>query len=332
MKVAVTGGTGFVGSHSVAALLETGHAVRLVVRNPDRVKPALEPLGVDPARVEVAIADVTDRAAMRAALAGVDAVLHAASIYSFDPRRADEIARINDQGVRNVLELGVELKLDPIVHVSSTLALLRTDRVEDELTPDSPPGNSPFPYSAAKARQEEFARSLQAAGAPVVIIYPGGVWGPHDPYDGESLQIARAALGGRMMMIPPSMRITVTDIRDVAAAHAAVMVPGKGPRRYLLAQVVDIRDLARMVTRANGRELPAWPAPMFMARALGAVGDFLRKTTGFDLGVNAEGVWVSLRRPRVDATRATRELGVTLRPFEETVQAQVRWMREAGRL
>lgn len=332
MKIAVTGGTGFVGSHSVAALLGAGHEVRLLARNPDRVRPALEPLGVDPARVEIAVADVTDRAATRAALEGVDAALHAASVYSFDPRRAEEIARTNDEGVRNVLELGVELKLDPIVHVSSILALLRADRVEDQLTPDSPPGNSPFPYCAAKARQEEFAQALQAGGAPVVITNPGGVWGPHDPYDGESQQIARAALRGRMLMLPPAMRIPVVDIRDLASVHAALMVPGRGPRRYLAARSVDGRELARLVTRANGRELPVWPAPAPMARAFGALGDFLRSTTGFDLGVNGESIWVGLRGVRVDSSRTESDLGVRLRPTEETVEAQIRWMREAGRL
>ena len=48
MKVLVTGGTGFVGSHSVRANLDADHDVRMLVRSPDRITRALDPLGVKP--------------------------------------------------------------------------------------------------------------------------------------------------------------------------------------------------------------------------------------------------------------------------------------------
>ena len=86
MRVAVTGGTGFVGSHTVAALRATGHDVRMLVRSPQRVHDALAPLGIDPHSVEVVPADVTDRRAVQAGFDGVDALIHAASVYSFDVR------------------------------------------------------------------------------------------------------------------------------------------------------------------------------------------------------------------------------------------------------
>src|SRR6266496_5805083 len=62
MRVLVTGGTGYVGSHSVAALARAGQRVRVLARSPERVPAALEPLGVD--GVETAIGDVTDLAAV----------------------------------------------------------------------------------------------------------------------------------------------------------------------------------------------------------------------------------------------------------------------------
>lgn len=177
MLDAVKGGTGFVGSHTVAALVGAGHDVRMLVRRPNGVAPALEPLGVDPNSVEVALADMTDRSAIEAGLDGCDAV-HAASVYSFDPSRADEIARVNAQGVRHVLESAVYAGLDPIVHVSSTLALIHDGNPGQVLSPDTPPGNSPHPYSSSKAWQESFARNLQDEGHPVVNTNPGGCGGP----------------------------------------------------------------------------------------------------------------------------------------------------------
>lgn len=331
MKIGITGGTGFVGSHTVAALRAAGHQVRLLVRRRDTVRPALEPLGLDPATVEIAVADVRDRDAVAAGLDGLDALVHAASVYSFDPRRADEIARINDEGVKTVLEAAVTAGLDPIVHVSSTLALVRDDLVADTLSERSPVGNSPFPYSASKARQEAFARRLQDEGAPIVITNPGGVWGPHDPHDGESQRLARAAIHGRMAMLP-EMIGNFVDVRDVAAVHAAVMQSGRGARRFVIAGNVLMDDVVAQVTRAYGRPRGTIRVPLAATVALGRLSDRLRRQFGIDLGIDGEAIWAGSRRAKADTSRTTSELGVTLRPFEQTVRDQVQWMKEHRRI
>jgi uncharacterized protein YbjT (DUF2867 family) len=88
MRVLVTGGTGFVGSHTVAALVERGHEVRLLVRAVQRVAPALAPLGLQAADLDTVVGDVTDPAAVEQAVRGCETVVHAASVYAFDSRDA----------------------------------------------------------------------------------------------------------------------------------------------------------------------------------------------------------------------------------------------------
>ena len=66
--VVVTGGTGYLGSHSIAALTGAGHRIRVLARSPDRVAAALEPLGVD--AVETVSGDVTDPVAVERAFEG----------------------------------------------------------------------------------------------------------------------------------------------------------------------------------------------------------------------------------------------------------------------
>src|SRR5262249_19125287 len=122
MRVLVTGGTGYVGSHTVAALLRAGHDVTVLARSPDRVAPALEPLGA--AGVGTALGAVTDPASVEHAMQGREAVLHAASVFSMDTRKADEMHAVNIAGTETVLGTAARLGLDPIVHVSSELALL----------------------------------------------------------------------------------------------------------------------------------------------------------------------------------------------------------------
>ena len=70
MRVLVTGGTGFVGSHTIAALVEGGHQVRLLVRAVQRVAPALAPLGLQPADLDTVVGDVTDPAAVERTVQG----------------------------------------------------------------------------------------------------------------------------------------------------------------------------------------------------------------------------------------------------------------------
>jgi dihydroflavonol-4-reductase len=92
--VLVTGGTGFVGSHTVAALVNGGHQVRLLVRDRQRVAPAVAPLGLQPAELDTSVGDVTDLAVVNQAVAGCEAVVHAGSVYSLDSRDAGRIRPI----------------------------------------------------------------------------------------------------------------------------------------------------------------------------------------------------------------------------------------------
>ena len=107
MRVLVTGGTGFVGSHTVAALVEGGHQVRLLVRDPvDRVAAALTPLGLQAANLDTMVGDVTDPAAVDQAVRGCEAVVHAGSVYSLDSRDARRIRQVNVRGTDLVLGVG----------------------------------------------------------------------------------------------------------------------------------------------------------------------------------------------------------------------------------
>jgi dihydroflavonol-4-reductase len=121
--VLVTGGTGFVGSHAIAALAAGGHRIRVLARSPEGVPLALAPLGVE--GVETVIGDVTDPGAVERALDGCDAVLHAASVFSMDARKTDEMRSVNVRGTELVLGAAYRLGVDPIVYVSSELAFRR---------------------------------------------------------------------------------------------------------------------------------------------------------------------------------------------------------------
>jgi nucleoside-diphosphate-sugar epimerase len=329
MRVLVTGGTGFVGSHAVAALRAAGHEVRLLVRSPERVGAALAPLGAN-SGLELVHGDVTDQAAVGEALRGCDAVLHAAAVYSFDPRDSTRVRATNVLGTELVLEQGKRLGLDPIVQLSTFGALLPAP--SRPLVPGGPLGHSRSPYLRSKVEQEAVARRLQKERAPVVIIQPGSVWGPHDPNFGESDQMAHTILTRRMPIVP-SGGFPIVDVRDVASALARVFHQGQGPRSYLLGgHYVRFQDLVRLLGEVTGRRLPALPLSETVILPLAHVADLAQRVLPFRLPLPTEGIWLTKHRARCDDSPARAELSFAPRELRETIADTVRSLVAEGRL
>jgi dihydroflavonol-4-reductase len=328
MRVLVTGGTGFVGSHSVATLLAAGHDVRLLVRSPDRIAPALRPLGVTVA-VDHTVGDVTDLDSVTRALHGCDAVLHAAAVYDLDARARPAIARTNVAGARTVLQAAVDAGCDPVVHVSSTVALLRRGTT---ITPDSPLSATPGAYISSKAASEAVARRLQDDGAPVVIVHPGGVLGPHDPYCGDQTRRLRDVLRGRYPMWP-SGGFHVVDVRDVARVHTAVMRPGAGPHRYLVpGTFIDGAGMYATLRALTGRRLPMLIVPSALMLPMTWAASNVQRITPFHLPADHEGVLITRSANRCDDSRARDDFGMEPRALAETYRDTIRWLHRTGLL
>jgi dihydroflavonol-4-reductase len=327
--VVVTGGTGYVGSHAIAALAKAGHQIRVLARSPDRVPAALVPLGVD--RVETVTGDVTDPVAVERALDGADAVLHAASVFSMDARKADEMRSVNVRGTDVVLGTAHRLGLDPIVYVSSELALLPPAEGE-VLTPDSPVKQPSWPYCRSKADAELVARRYQDEGAPVVSVMPAAVWGPQDPHFGEGVTRATNVLKRRYPIVMPG-GMHIADIRDVAAVLAAVTTPGRRARSYMVAgHYISMPDLIRTLAGLSGRRIPFATFPAWFLAAFGRAADVLQRRVRTRLPWDAEGIWVMNCAAHCDDSKTRGELGLEPRPLQETLADTVRWLVEVGRL
>lgn len=328
MLVLVTGGTGYVGSHIVAALDRAGHDVRMLVRRPEQVGRSLGPLGV--AVDDLIVGDVLDADVVAAALDGCEAVVHAAAVFSLDPRRAEEMTRTNRRATELVVGGAVERGLDPVVHISSTVALTRYGGSG----PDLPLGDVDLPYAASKRASEAQVRGYQETGAPVVSVYPGGVWGPHDPYFGTNAEVLAWVARGWLPFWPAGGSLYV-DVRDVAAVVAAALEPGKGPRRYVVpGHHVDAPTLFGSLRRVTGRRYPYVTMPRALVVPATKGTDLLNRVLPERMHVagDAEGAQLVVRDTRFDTTPATEELGVAARPFDEIVADTLRWLADAGHL
>ena len=327
MRVLVTGGTGFIGAHTIAALLRAGHEVRMLVRTPAKIGPALEPLGV-PAQPFV-VGDATDAAAVNEAMEGCDALLHAASVYNMDIRLREETLRTNLVSTEVVLGTAAAVGLDPIVYVSSFNCLLSGPG--QRISPDSPVGHLPSFYPESKAAAERVARRLQDEGAPVVITYPGSVHGPH--YPALSSESARQLLMLLRRTHQPALGgIPIVDVRDVAAAHAALMEPGRGPRRYLLSgHRTSWREVIEQVAAITGRTYRVIGVPAGPALRAARIADATRRVLPLRLPINS-GVVVLAADPECDDSATLHDLPVTFRPLRETIHDAIAALHAGGHI
>jgi dihydroflavonol-4-reductase len=328
VKVLITGGTGFIGAHTTRAVVEAGHSVRLLVRNPDRIKESVAPLGVD--IDDFVVGDVRDEQSVATAMDGCDAVVHAAAEVSVERRRAADVLATNPRGTEIVIDTAVKRGLDPIVHVSSVAALFRPGL--DVLHADLPPAEVQAAYGKSKSQAEAHVRKRQAEGAPIVITYPAAVWGPPA---GRAMGESVAALEpyARHGLVLSAGALSFIDVRDLAAIHAAAIEPGRGPRRYLCGgHFVRMRDYASLLHEVTGRRFPVVPMPAVGLRLLGTAVDALMHVLPMDSVFTREGMTLLTRWVPTDDSAFHEDLGVELRDPRETVRDAIRGLVALGRL
>lgn len=331
MRIAITGATGFVGSHSTAALLAAGHEVKLLARRPARLPQALGPLGVEPDAYSVVEGRIEDEAAVVNLLDGCDACLHSAAVVALRPNDIPEAERVNFTGAHNVLGQAVALELDPIVHVSSASALIPPPA--GVLRADSPVTAPTSPYGKTKADCERYARRLQDHGNPVVITYPGGVTGPNDPAMGPMVSSLASFVKAGFQPLPSTGGMMLVDVRDLALAHAAMFASGRGPRRYMAGGTfLDWETNADMIDAGLAKPLRRIPLPKHLILGMGRLVDVAMRLRDLDIALDYETAYYMTHAYPSDDSAINDDLGIPWRPPSETYSDLLRWLAELGEI
>lgn len=325
MLVALTGATGFVGSHTVRALLDAGHAVRVLVRDRTKLERIRSLHGL-PA-IEHMVGDMTDRGAAAELVAGVEGVVHMAATVAFEPDRIAMMHDDNLRGVETVLQAGLAGGARSIVYTSSVSAIFRPDY--PPLTIGEPIARPTNPYGAAKADAERSARRLQEqSGGRLSIVYPPGVIGPDDPGLSES---NRALLIYVRDWVPAtSSGMSLVDVRDLAALVVSALEAG-GAERYLMAGVqLSWNQIAETIARVTGRPVKRRFLPGWLLRGSGRVFDLLKAVAPLDWPLTYETMSYATQWPGIIESSAVTRLGLPTRSADETFSDVVRWLEHAG--
>ncbi len=325
MRVLVTGGTGFVGSHTVAALLRQGHQVRVLARTPERLPQVLAPLGVD---AEAVRGDVTDAGSVAAALNGCHAVVHAAAEIGVEGG-SGQTSDVNVVGTRTVLDAALSAGVDPVVYTSSITVYLPSD--DPVVTPTSALATPLSAYGTSKRDAELLVRERQADGHPVTSIALGGIYGPDAPHLDGSFGAILGALGS-MMLVPPG-GLGVVDVRDAATLLARAVEPGRGPRRYLAGgRFVTWSAWTELLGRAAGVDLHGHVVSAEEMVELGRRFDRQRADGATDAPLSEEAAVIMTSGVPTDDRATLAEFGVDYRPLIETFRDTVAYLRAGGHL
>ena len=191
MKLAITGGTGFVGARLLSAATSNGHVVRALTRRAMDPRP-----GVD------WVAGTLDQsAALQALVEGADAVIHVAGVIN--GRTAADFDSCNVEGTKTLLDAAQAGRVKKFVHVSSLAAR------EPKLSL----------YGASKAKSEAL---VAASALQWAIVRPPAVYGPGDK---ETLELFKMARRG-LVLLPPAGRISLIHVDDLVSLLLALAEPG----------------------------------------------------------------------------------------------------------
>jgi dihydroflavonol-4-reductase len=284
--VYVTGASGFVGGHVARELRARGHDVR------------------------DAWVDLLDPARLRRAVAGCDAVVHVAALYSFTAP-ARELEAVNVEGTRNVIEACRAGGVDRLVATSSCATcgpVPGRQATEDDLPPA---WELAVPYKRTKLEAE---RLVLAAGG--VCVNPTTPVGDGDRAPTPTGAMIRGVATGRYRAYP-RIGVNVVDVRDIARGHVLALEQGRRGERYLLGGVdLTMRELFGAVARLAGVPRPRLAVPYAAIRA------------GALLGLVNRNEAILARTPAYFSwAKAARELGYRPGPVEP---ALARAVAEAG--
>lgn len=273
--VLVTGGSGYLATHLIAALLKAGRQVRATARSvgrEDDIRAAVRRGGADPARLEVVAADLLADDGWAKAVDGCEEVHHVASPIPFtQPEDPDELIVPAREGTLRVLRAAQAAGARRVVLTSSFAAVGYTPKpvaefTEDDWTDPDTPGLAPYPRSKAIAERAAWELMRQSGtGTELVVVNPTAIFGPTLTTElRSSTQLIKAMLDGTMSVLP-RQRFGIVDVRDVADLHLRAMAaPEAAGKRFLAVSdspVMSFLELAGILRDRFGAAVPTQEAP-----------------------------------------------------------------------
>jgi nucleoside-diphosphate-sugar epimerase len=301
----VTGGSGFIGGTLIERLHREGWEVRALARS-DAAAAKVRERGAEPVP-----GDLDDVDALRGGSVGCDVCFHAAAKVEDWGDPAD-FERLNVRGTANVIAASRDAGVRRLVHVGTEAALTAGQALEgvDEGAPLRP--DSPFLYSATKAKAEQHVRDANGDGLETVVVRPRFVWGRGDTTLLPA--IAELVRSGRFRWIGGGRHLTdTTHVENTVEGLwlGATRAPAGGVYFVTDGEPVVFRDFLTLMLATQDVSVPDKSVPAGLATAAAVAAERawrLLKRPGLP-PLTRFAVWVSSKECTLDISRAREELG-----------------------
>ena len=325
MRAAVTGASGFIGSHLCSQLLSEGVDVQTVVRGEaGRLLSGLP--------VHVTVAPLSDTEALKQAFVGCDWVFHIAGQFSVSPRRRTDLMTANVDGTRNVLLAARSAGVRRLVFTSSTstLGIPPAGAVGDELTQYNWQDYA-LPYTNSKFEAEQEVLRAAASGQDVVIVHPGTVIGPGDIHFNGGRWIREMARGRIPGVTDGGMNFVGVD--DVVSGHFLAAQRGRPGQRYVLGgENLSYRQLFDMLADITGRPVPTKAVPAAAFKAFAAWHAAVYTLRGSEPNYTPQSVRLAYLHLYYSSAKAQAELGYSPTPVRKAFEDAYAWYKEHAML
>lgn len=313
--VVVTGATGFIGSRVARILLARGDDMVAIVRDPETG--AAADLREQGARLVPG--DLSSEPELRRVMTGATGVIHIAGSYQVGIPVSERPAmyEANVGATQRVLDAAIAAGVPRIVYISTVNVFGNTHgRIVDETYHRELSEGFVSYYDETKYLAHVAAEVRIEAGAPIVIVQPGTVYGADD-HSGIGAQLKAAYDGTAGFITFASTGISPTHVDDIAGGIVAASDRGRLGEAYILtATNTRLGEAMRVAARLAGRKPPRLSIPNVVLR----IGSRLSPNGGAILGVppnlreivsSADGVtyWAS-------SAKAVAELGFVPRSLE----------------
>ncbi len=320
MKIFITGGTGFIGRHTVELLAQGNHKLTLLVRKTS------DTTFLKNQNVSMVVGDITDKQPLLEGMKDCDSIINIAGHYTFWEPDKKIYSEINIKGTQNVLECALKTGIKKVVHIST--AGIYGKPKEEPFTEESSVGPVQYSeYFRTKYEGERIAWNLsEKKGLPLVVIYPVCVLGAGDTK--ASGRYIQDLINRKLPATVFKNRIfSFVYVKDLAQAIVNALEKDNNiGEKYLVGNYrYKWGEINKMISEISGVPLPMFSLPdsvtMMNAFFLTGLANLIKKPPLWGMAIDQ--MKVMRVGFSVDGSKAERELGIKYTPIHLALQEAI---------
>ncbi len=323
-KVLLTGGSGFIGLHLVALLLEQGFRVHALYRKSEKLE------SIDNENLFLFKGSLESKEDIAKAALGCDAIIHLAGVAKQWAKDSELFNRVNIGGSTNLFDVALDLGIERIVNTSTAGTIPPSKEIpSDEDTPREM--DYFFEYESSKAKVEQIALDYCKKGLEIITVNPCRVYGPGEIGESNSTVLMMDKyLRGKWKFIPGSGEQygSFVFVEDVAQGMILALEKGEPGERYILGgENANYNQFFAIIDKVAGVHYKIYHIPLGLIAFIANVFGYLANTFGLKPLIMPGVARKLFYNWKASSKKAERKLGYRFRSLEEGIKETYDWLK-----